>query len=382
MPDKYTIQEFSQIIKKKYPAYKDRGDEELVSAWIKKYPVYKSRLITPPQEPTVDKKTVLSDREEEDFQKFMTEDPNVLAWKDEFRKEYGQDPDIEISTYDYRLAWKDGDAPELNPEDGKYHWGSVGKSVNHPTAYKNEGFRTVANRFGKPDGIMYDEIHDAPAQDFVLQSFVDTTPDNTAEYIAQEGMLGSMLGKVLMFGKSFQEEAERTTGGAELKRVIDNYQENFAEGQPNREGSELENLGAFVFSMALDAPVFGAFGKLGMAGANKTLQGLSYLKRVLLKSGLADDAANQVVSKAAGIASDIFRRSASSSTALAGHSFSSGFLDQLTQHDIQDIDYGELLKGTGRSARIGAALGPISFGTATVDRAISEHITNKIARAK
>lgn len=45
MAESYTVDQFADIIRKKYPgAYDKKGNQDLVDAWVKKYPVYASRI--------------------------------------------------------------------------------------------------------------------------------------------------------------------------------------------------------------------------------------------------------------------------------------------------------------------------------------------------
>jgi hypothetical protein len=103
----------------------------------------------------------LSDREEKEFQKWWKSDPDIQAWKASLKaedeknlinegyspqqaKKMSRSPSYDYpqkmidagNYYDYRKAWKSGDSPKVNKHDGKYHWGSSGKAVNHPTAWK------------------------------------------------------------------------------------------------------------------------------------------------------------------------------------------------------------------------------------------------------
>jgi len=84
-------------------------------------------------------------KEEAEFQKGIKE----TDWFKEYKKEYGEEPDLNITEYDYRKAWKAGVRPERDPYDkNKYHWGSSDpktgemlKSKDHPTAWKEDYMR-------------------------------------------------------------------------------------------------------------------------------------------------------------------------------------------------------------------------------------------------
>jgi hypothetical protein len=86
----------------------------------------------------------LTEQEEIEFQNWMATDPNVVAWREEFKQAYSEEPQIDNSNYDYRGAWKAGIIPQTNEVDGMYHWGSKGeggvdlKSKDHPTRWKSD----------------------------------------------------------------------------------------------------------------------------------------------------------------------------------------------------------------------------------------------------
>ena len=113
--------------------------------------VEETEKVTVSESPTQDGGSVsveLDEKEEAEFQKWMTTDPNVKAWREEFISEYGEEPKIEGANYDYRGAWKAGLKPEptYEPETKKtlHHWGSKGlegidlKSQDHPTRWKSD----------------------------------------------------------------------------------------------------------------------------------------------------------------------------------------------------------------------------------------------------
>lgn len=71
-------------------------------------------------------------------------------WFKEFKKQYGEEPNLNDSNYDYRAAWKAGIRPERDPYDkDRYHWpsslpdGTMLKSENHPTAWKEYYMRAT-----------------------------------------------------------------------------------------------------------------------------------------------------------------------------------------------------------------------------------------------
>lgn len=83
-----------------------------------------------------------ADKEEQDFQTGIKK----TEWFKEYVKEYGEEPDLNTKDYDYRSAWKAGVRPQRDPYDkNRYHWsssnpetGEMLKSKEHPTAWKEE----------------------------------------------------------------------------------------------------------------------------------------------------------------------------------------------------------------------------------------------------
>ena len=87
--------------------------------------------------------TKLSPVEEKKFQEWMNTNPRVLQWKQEFVKQFGGQPEINNSDYDYRAAWKAGVVPEPDEyDDNKLHWssstqsGKLLKQEDHGTLWK------------------------------------------------------------------------------------------------------------------------------------------------------------------------------------------------------------------------------------------------------
>jgi hypothetical protein len=91
------------------------------------------------------------DKQPTDFKEWWNNNPNVVAWRNEFIDTYGEEPQLEGAGYDYRGAFEAGIVPEKNPYDNKYHWGSIGlegkdlKSKNHPTRWKSEYMKLTGN---------------------------------------------------------------------------------------------------------------------------------------------------------------------------------------------------------------------------------------------
>jgi hypothetical protein len=85
--------------------------------------------------------------DEKDFQSEIRK----TGWFKEYVKEYGEEPDLNTSDYDYRSAWKAGVRPVRDPYDkNRYHWsssnpdtGEMLKSKDHPTAWKEDYMKST-----------------------------------------------------------------------------------------------------------------------------------------------------------------------------------------------------------------------------------------------
>ena len=85
--------------------------------------------------------------DEKDFQAEIRK----TGWFKEYVKEYGEEPDLNTSDYDYRSAWKAGVRPVRDPYDkNRYHWsssnpetGEMLKSKDHPTAWKEDYMKST-----------------------------------------------------------------------------------------------------------------------------------------------------------------------------------------------------------------------------------------------
>jgi len=81
---------------------------------------------------------------EADFQSGIRETP----WFSEYRKKYGEEPNLNTPDYDYRSAWTAGARPTVrDPNDQLLHWPSEFKGDSHPNRYV-EG---VDTKTGRPD---------------------------------------------------------------------------------------------------------------------------------------------------------------------------------------------------------------------------------------
>jgi hypothetical protein len=134
--------EYSATLKKRAKREKELKKPKAPVAPVTPMPeVEKQPLVVPEQEPKTEKKfgIELPPEQEKDFQTWWNTDPNVQEWLKEFEKDYGYRPDPEDSPdYDYKKAWLGGANEHPIPvkeDDGRirYHWGSAGKSEDHPT---------------------------------------------------------------------------------------------------------------------------------------------------------------------------------------------------------------------------------------------------------
>ncbi len=106
--------------------------------------------------------------EEAAFQRDMAVDPAVSAWSRGFADMFGETPDLNDPSYDYRTAWRLGARPEPHaPDGGAYHWPSSVqptpfatavdlKAPDHPTMWKQR-FMTATGV--DPDAISQAEFN-------------------------------------------------------------------------------------------------------------------------------------------------------------------------------------------------------------------------------
>lgn len=80
----------------------------------------------------------LTPQDEGAYQSFMAFDPNVRQWRNEFAGRYGEQPNLDDPSFNYRQAFMAGNAPQPYAGDGgAMHWDSRGKSPTHPTEWMN-----------------------------------------------------------------------------------------------------------------------------------------------------------------------------------------------------------------------------------------------------
>jgi hypothetical protein len=72
------------------------------------------------------------------FQSFMAFDPNVRQWRNGFQAKYGEQPNTNEPSFNYREAYMQGNVPQMYAGDNSMHWDSRGKAPDHPTAWMND----------------------------------------------------------------------------------------------------------------------------------------------------------------------------------------------------------------------------------------------------
>jgi hypothetical protein len=81
-----------------------------------------------------------SPEKEAQFQAGIKQTP----WYMEFKKQYGEEPNLNAPEYNYRAAWQSGVRPETYEFDKLQHWPSVNtkgeslKATKHPTAWMED----------------------------------------------------------------------------------------------------------------------------------------------------------------------------------------------------------------------------------------------------
>jgi hypothetical protein len=133
------------------PEMMETGQRNAAPAYVmteEKYAAEKKKDGESPSQDGEFSYTELSSKEESDFQDFINNDPDVVKWRDEFKEEWGEEPQIDGADYDYRGAWKAGIKPKptYEPETKKtlHHWDSIGvggkdlKSESHSTRWKSD----------------------------------------------------------------------------------------------------------------------------------------------------------------------------------------------------------------------------------------------------
>ena len=137
-----------------------------------------------PPKPQEFQRTQLSPEQENDFQNFMNTEPAVLEWKEAFKNEYGEYPDIEDADYDYRGAWQSGQVPVSIADDPVPHWGSFGvdgkqlKSPDHPTRWKSDYFELTGDDPDETDVTKASAVKALKAEGFPVSNYMTASELN------------------------------------------------------------------------------------------------------------------------------------------------------------------------------------------------------------
>jgi hypothetical protein len=107
------------------------------------------------------KKQKLSKAEEAAFQR----DVRQTKWFQQFREKYGEPPNLNDSSYNYRAAWRAGVLPrDVKDDPEMQHWSSVTpsgeslKSRSHPTAWKEDYMQMTGRDPGEPGALTPEQI--------------------------------------------------------------------------------------------------------------------------------------------------------------------------------------------------------------------------------
>jgi len=108
----------------------------------------------------------LTPGQENQYQTFMAMDPNVRQWRNQFQNNYGEQPNLNDPSFNYREAFMAGNKPqEYAGDPGQFHWDSRGKAPDHPTAWMN----TFMGQFGVDPVMQAQQGFTPPQQQMVNQ---------------------------------------------------------------------------------------------------------------------------------------------------------------------------------------------------------------------
>ena len=85
-------------------------------------------------------------------------------WYSEFKKQYGEAPNLNAPEYNYRAAWQAGVRPQTYEFDNTQHWPSVTpkgeslKSTKHPTAWMEDYMQITGADPHQPVPLSTDQI--------------------------------------------------------------------------------------------------------------------------------------------------------------------------------------------------------------------------------
>lgn len=93
--------------------------------------------------------TALPSKAEAQFQQWWNEHPDVQGFKETFQQKFGEAPNPNDKMFDYRGAFVGGVVPQMNPDDGLYHWSSKtpdGKWLKNPFLHPTAGLERLSER--------------------------------------------------------------------------------------------------------------------------------------------------------------------------------------------------------------------------------------------
>jgi hypothetical protein len=213
------------------PEMMETGQRDAAPAYAMTEEKYAAEKKSPSESPLQDGEfsyTGLSSKEESDFQDFINNDPDVVKWRDEFKEEWGEEPQIDGADYDYRGAWKAGIKPKptYEPETKKtlHHWDSIGvdgkdlKSESHSTRWKSD--------YMKATGINPDEAGITKEQALSeLGEYAEITPelvsgDEYEEYDIEKSTYAEMEKNRLEEEKIKRKKAMFAAVGREQGKIV------------------------------------------------------------------------------------------------------------------------------------------------------------------
>ena len=143
-----------------------------------------------------------------------------------------------------------------------------------------------------------------------------------------------------------------------------------------------EDVGAFALGVAVDLPLFGAGGKVGMSAGKAITGGTKKVVQQFVKAGVAKPAAEKILQNSlVKIAAETAERSAAGAGALGIHATVSDVVQQLSVGKTLDqVDYYETAKSGGNSALLGGTVAVLGAGTSLISRAATSRIANPMTR--
>ncbi|MBN1683755.1 hypothetical protein JW865_09420 [Candidatus Bathyarchaeota archaeon] len=146
--------------------------------------------------------------------------------------------------------------------------------------------------------------------------------------------------------------------------------------------SLVDKTANFVLGMAIDMPLFGALGKVGVYGGKLLTKGGSFVSNSLIKKGVTEAVAEQVTTNAMKrLVPKLIEGASSGGTALGGYDFLLETERQLADGaSFKDIEWKESLREGGEGAVLGSSISLLGFGSKLLENAVSKNATTKIGQ--